>query len=216
MTAHNKFGVHIVGYGVTMGYGDDLRRSAAVGQPFGFVKCMLTKGPGGEAKSYSKNTFTMYRASVEDRDFPHTADGSWTWANSAECKASAIKWVHDCAALWDGERENFDSHELVNEPNPVKIKIPAFLEWSGYCLDECERLGYNKIGWGSFSMGCPDEGEMLMMLPFVGELARRGHVLCMHDGYWGDGASFQNSTTDRYGEGCQLVIALPLVVAKTA
>ena len=200
MTARNKYGVHIVGYGSATGYGDALRLSVEKGQPFGFVKAMLTKGPAGEAKSYSKDTFTMYRCSIEDRDFPHTADGSWTWANSAECKASALDWVHKCAALWEGERENFDAHELFNEPNPVTSKIPQFLEWSGYCLDECERLGYNKIGWGSFSMGCPTEAQMMMMIPFVGELAKRGHVLCMHDGYWADDSSFQKSETDRYGE----------------
>ena len=114
VTTRNKFGVHIVGYGSTTDLGADLRRSAEKGQPFGLVMCMKTKGAGGEAHSYSRNTHTMFRTDIDDRDFPHTADGSWTWDNSAECKKSALDWMRACDLLWRGERENFDSF-LIDE-----------------------------------------------------------------------------------------------------
>lgn len=195
MTARNKFGAHVVVDGSHGDYGAELERCAAAGQPFGLVKSFFDKGALGQAKSVSRNTFTVYRASIDDMDFPPTDQGSWFWESSAACKKSALDWMSACAKLWEGERENFDACELVNEPNPTDEKIDWFIEWSHYCLDEAERLSYH-LAWGSFSAGCPTEAQMERMLPFVAELTQRGHVLAMHDGAVVDPFTFAGTATD--------------------
>lgn len=199
MTAHNKFGVHYVVDGSHDGYGADLERSAAAGQPFGLVKSFFDKGALGQAKSVSRNTFTIYRVSIDDNDFPPTENGSWYWPNDSACKQSAIDWIHSCAELWKGEEANVDAYEFINEPNPTDEKIYWFIEWSRYCLDEAERLGY-RLAWGGFSTGTPTESQMVQMLPFVGEIALRGHILAMHDGSVGDPFTFQGTATDPNSE----------------
>ena len=196
MTARNKFGVHYVVDGSHDWYGADLERCAAAGQPFGLVKSFFDKGALGQAKSVSQNTYTIYRVCIDDdRDFPATENGSWCWPNAAACKASAIDWVHKCDELWKAEREKVNAFELVNEPNPTDEKIYWFIEWSRYCLDEAERLGY-RLAWGGFSTGTPTESQMKEMLPFAAELALRGHILAMHDGAVVEPFTFQGTATD--------------------
>jgi len=196
MTPHNKFGVHYVVQGSHDWYGTELERSAAVGQPFALVKSVFDEGALGQALSVSDKTCTIYRVSIDDdRDFPATEDGSWFWRSSSDCLASALDWMHKCDVLWHPKRPKVRYFELVNEPNPTDKQIPWFLEWSQHCLDEADRLGY-KLAWGSFSTGCPTAEQMGTMLPFVAELARRGHILAMHDGAVVEPFTFQGTATD--------------------
>lgn len=185
MSGRNTAGVHYVVDGSHDYYGTFLERCAAIGHPAGLVKSFFDKGALGQAKSVSRDTFTIYRCSIDDNDFPPTENGSWFWQSSAACRQSAYDWMRACDALWNGERENVDAFELVNEPNPVDEQIAWFLEWSRNCLEFAEVLGY-RIGWGAFSMGCPSDAQMLEMLPFVDDLAKRGHILTLHDGAEGE------------------------------
>ncbi len=81
--------------------------------------------------------------------------------------------------------------EPYNEPNCENPDQVKWMIYSGQvAMDLCESWGY-KAGLFGFSSGCPSVEQMKLLLPVLDDMAKRGHILTMHDGPLSDPMSFR-------------------------
>lgn len=191
-------GVHVQPTGPRTGFGDFLSRCAMAGKPVSLIKTVNDGGALAEAKSYCRDTVTVWRSKVQydagdDLDFP---PGDWQWRMD-QARSIADLWMTKLVERWRLDRGVTDYLEICNEPNgSTPYQFEAQAAWTQACMEWADARGIKCAVYG-FSSGCPEPWQMDILLPTFKHAAEHGHALAVHDGSVnGDRPLFQQAAQD--------------------
>lgn len=176
-----KAGLHI-SIGAHDGYGDLLRECAAAGRQLGMVKA-FEDGGLLEARDLSPLTYRIWRSKARyrerDSEYADNPPYDFDWPTE-QTKVVARGWMDACLERWRLNPAQF--YELTNEPNVNdRPRFGKFIDFCYACMDIADAEGI-KLAIGGFSSGDPNRELIEMMSPLLDDMARRGHVLAIHDG----------------------------------
>lgn len=173
-------GLHVEVVGSHNGYGVFLQQCRDCGRDVGLIKAFFDGGALLEAKSVSRNTYTIWRGRPLDEDEDNPS-GDWQW-NPSQVPAIAKSWMDRLTDRWQYDMGVTDFLEITNEPNgATQLQFENQRDFFIACMEYATSCGF-KIAIGGFSSGCPEEWQVDILAPAFKFAAERGHIVATHDG----------------------------------